>query len=401
MASAAVGRGWMIPVIALFVATFAICTAELVVSGLLPALSVDLGVDIPTAGLLITGYALGVAIASPALALVTGGVSRKLLLLLVMAVFVIGNILCAVSTAYWMLLGSRLLVACCHGVFFGVAMVIAMHLAPEGRQTTAVSLVVAGVTLANIAGLPLGTAIGNGYGWRTTFIVIAVAGGLAAIVVALLIPKDQKQDREASNLRAELRAAARPVALFCFGIIALYMVGVITLLAYIVPLLTTVSGVPVESIPWVLFGMGFTGFFGNLAGGRLGDWKPTATMIGIITTVTLIFVVMSQVATNGWLTVACLLASWLIGFGFPAPVQTRILKTASDAPNFASTLISTAFNIGIAGGAALGGAVIAAGWGYAMLPLVSAGWFASALLATLALLAYERRFVAPAAPANA
>lgn len=384
------GRAWMVPVFALFVATFAICTAELIVLGLLPALSADLAVDIPTAGLLITGYAIGVAVASPVLALLTGSVSRKLLLILVMTVFVIGNILCALSTSYWMLLGSRLAVACCHGVFFGVAMVIAMRLAPEGRQTSAVSLVIAGVTLANILGVPLGTAIGNALGWRATFWFIAAIGALAAGVVLLLIPGDRGQPA-GSNLRAEIGAATRPVVLFCYVIIALFMTGVFTLFAYLVPLLTTVTGVPLEYVPWVLFGMGFVGFFGNLAGGRLGDWKPTATMLGILATVIVLLLVMAQVVTILWATITVLLLVWLVGFGFVAPVQTRILKAASDAPNFASTLISTAFNVGIAAGAAVGGAAIAAGWGYGTLPLLYACGIALALLATLLLAGWDRR----------
>lgn len=400
MADGAVDRRWMMPVVALFVATFAICTAELIVLGLLPALATDLQVDIPTAGLLITGYALGVAIASPILALVTGGVSRRLLLIATMVIFVAGNILCALATAYWMLLGARLLVAACHGIFFGVAMVIAMRLAPEGRQTSAVSLVIAGVTLANILGVPLGTAIGNTLGWRATFWFIAAIGALALVVVWFLIPRAGQSTATKSDLRAEIRAATQPVVLFCYGIVICFMIGVFTLFAYLVPLLTTVSGVPLQYVPWVLFGLGFLGFFGNLAGGRLGDWKPTATMAGILAILIVLLLVLWQVTSNMWATVATLWTLWLIGFGFPAPVQTRILKAASDAPNFASTLISTAFNIGIASGAAIGGAAIAAGWGYASLPLIDSGATALALIGTLLLGLYDRRRAA-AAPSPA
>jgi len=391
MASVTTNRSWLVPVFALALATFAVCTAELMIAGLLPAVAHDLDVDIPTAGLLITGYALGVAIAGPILALLTTGVSRRFLLIAAMAVFVAGNILCALSGTYGMLLGSRLVIACCHGLFFGVAMVIASRLAPAGRQGRAVSLVLAGATLANILGVPIGTAIGNACGWHTTFWVIAGSGALALAVLVLLVPSAVEQPRGTEDLRAELRAAVQPAVLFCYGIVIAFMIAVFTLFAYLVPLLTTVSGVPLAYIPLVLFGMGFLGFFGNLAGGRLGDWNSNATMIGILAIFTALTFGMVAVVTSRWGMVAVLGAAWLIGFGFPAPVQSRILKEAAAAPNLASTLISTAFNIGIASGAAIGGAAIAAGWGYATLPLIDASFLGLALVGTLLLTGYDRR----------
>ena len=401
MANVASPRSWLVPVVALFLATFAICTAELLVAGLLPNIAADLRTDIPTAGLLITGYALGVAIAGPLLALVTAALSRRGLLLAVVGVFIVGNILCALSSAYWMLLGARLVVACCHGLFFGVGLVLASRLAPPGRQTSAISLVVAGVTLSNILGVPIGTAIGNAYGWRAAFWVIAVVGALALVVLFLLIPKTPDPARGRDDLRAELRAAVGPAVLQSYAIVVLFMIGVFTLFSYLVPLLTTVSGVPQQYVPWVLFGMGFCGFFGNLAGGRLGDWNSNVTMIGILAAVIVLAVVMWQVAGNSWGMVAVLFASWGIGFGFVAPVQSRILKEAAAAPNFASTLISTAFNLGIATGAAVGGGAIAAGWGYGVLPLIDAGFLSLSLVATLLLGAFDRRkrLAAVASPA--
>src|SRR5262249_47559398 len=156
--------------------------------------------------------------------------------------------LCAIATSYWMLLGARLLVACCHGVFFGTALVLAMRLAPRDRQTSAVSLVIAGVSLASVLGGPIGTAIGQAYGWRTTSYVIAGAGALAAVGVALLVPRTREQ-AQASDLAAEIRAAARPKVLLAYTAIAFFIMGALGLYSYIVPLLTTVSGVPQEDIP--------------------------------------------------------------------------------------------------------------------------------------------------------
>jgi DHA1 family inner membrane transport protein len=399
MTDGASGRSWLVPIFALFLSTFAVCTSELIVGGLLPPLAADLNVDIPTAGQLITGYALGVAIAAPLLALVTANLSRRFLLLAVIAVFVAGTILCALSTSYWMLLGSRLVVACCHGLFFGVAMVVATRVAPPDRQTTAVSLVIAGVTLSAVLGIPIGTAIGNAYGWRASFWVIAVAGTLAGIALFFLIPRTTEPSRGADNFGAELRAATRPIVLICYGTIALFMTGVFSFFAYLVPLLTTVSGIPLEYVPLVQFGMGFAGIFGNLAGGRLADWKSTPTMIGILVLFIVMMVIVGLVTTSAWTTAIMLCAAWLVGFGFPAPAQGRILKEARDAPNFAATVVSTAFNIGIAAGAAIGGAVIALGWSYATLPLVGAAFLFLALLGALALALYERHraIVAPVA----
>ena len=402
MAEATTSRGWMIPVFGLFIAAYAVVTAELIIAGLLPNVAADLKVDIPPAGLLITGYALGVAIVGPILALVTATLPRRALLLGLVVVFIVGNGICAISASYGMLLAARLVIACCHGLFFGVAIVMASRLAPEGRQTSAISLVVAGTALAQIIGVPIGTAIGNAYGWRTTFWVIAVLGTVALIVLLVLIPRTSEPSRGKDDFRAELAAATRPAVLLSYLTITLFMTGIFALFAYVVPLMTRLSGVPASFVPWVLFGMGFLGFFGNLAGGRLGDWKPQATMLGILAFVIAMALVMAAVASSAVGIVATLCATWLIGFGFVAPIQGRILKEAQDAPNFASTLISTAFNVGIAGGAALGGAALAAGWGYGVLPLIEAVFLVLALCAVLALTAYDRRrTAAPCAVAGA
>lgn len=391
MAGTAATRAWLVPMAALFATIFCVGTSELIVLALLPNLAADLAVDIPTAGLLISGYAIGVAVASPVLTLLTNSIPRRQMLLLMLAVFVAGNVICAVSTAYWMLLVARLIVACCHGVVFGVTMVIAMRIAPEGRQTTVMSVLVSGFTVATIFGVPVGTAVGHAFGWRASFWIIAVVGALAAVVVVVLIPREIGLSAKRSNLQAELRSAVRPVVLIAFVAIIFYMTGVFTLYTYLIPLMTTVSGIPIDYVPLMLFGMGFVGFFGNLASGRLADWKFYPTVFGILISISVLQFLLSQLATYTWWTVLLLLLSWCIGFGFAAPMRTRIVRAASDAPNFTSTLTSTAFNVGIAAGAAVGGAAIAAGSAYTILPLIGAGFSCLALLATLALRTYEHR----------
>lgn len=375
MSGGGAADGWIVPVSALVVATFAVITAHLLVAGLLPPIATEFGVDIPTAGLLISGYSLGLAILSPVFALATGHLPRKQLLVTVMAVFVAGNLMSAVAVSYWMLLGARVVVACCHGLIFGFATVMATRLAPEARRSSAVSFVVAGSTLATIAGLPLGTAIGNAFGWRIAFAIVAAGGAAAALVAAMLIPGERVEQSQRSSPLAEIRAALRPTVLGWYGVFFAFMVGVFALYAYIVPFLTEASGVPVGTVPWVLFGMGVAGFFGNLVAGRLADKRPGLTIVGSLAILTVVFLVLVQVAASATATAIVLWVGWFVGFGLPAPLRARILAGARDAPTLAAMLSSTASNLGNAAGAAIGAMTIGAGWGYDKLPLVGVLFF--------------------------
>ena len=391
MTGAAGGRGWVVPVFGLLLAAFAVCTAELVLTAILPPIARDMGVDIPTAGLLVTGYAVGVGLAGPLLSLVTNSIPRRTLLLVIMGVFVVGCVGCALAPNYALLLAARLLMAACHGLFFGVSMLLATRLAPPGRQATALSLVMAGVNAATIAGIPLGAAIGNAYGWRTSFWIIAGLAALAGVALMLLIPKAKEERAAKSDFGAELRAVMRPAVLICFTSIALTMMGIFALVTYLVPLLTGPAGIPIEVVPWTLFLMGLAGFIGNLAAGRLADRNPVATMLIGVGGCIVSLVVLTQIVSIGWLAVVVLAVFQFCGFMFPAPAQARILKEIADAPNFGSTLISTAFQVGIAIGAATGAAAIASGWSFGQLPWLSALFYGLGLIGVLGLLAYDRR----------
>ena len=381
---------WLLPVFALSLATFAMGTSELIVAGLLPTLATDFGIDIPTAGTLISGYALGVAIGGPLLAIPTSRAPRRTLLFAVMAVFLAGTVLCALATSYWMLLGGRLVVAMSHGLFFGVGAVIATQLAPPERASTALSVIIAGFTAASLVGLPVGAAIGNLYSWRATFWLILAVGILASGVLLVLIPRsvDNKQDRP--NLTKEFAAVMRPTVLISYLLIVLFIAADLTVYSYIVPLLTDVTGVPIEIVPWLLFVAGISGIFGNLIGGRLGDWNSTATTIGIFALLVGMYTALAFAMPYPVAMVTVCVFWWLVGFAFPAPVQSRILKEASDAPNLASTLVSTAFNLGIAGGAALGGFALERGWGYERLPWISLVFAIGGLMVALYLAAHDR-----------
>jgi MFS transporter, DHA1 family, inner membrane transport protein len=391
MTSATALPNWRLPVFGLLVATFAICSAELVLAGVLPAVAADLKVDIPTAGQLITAYAIGVGVFGPILSLLTSRFSRKLVLCSIMAVFVIGNIICAIATNYWSLLGGRLVLAACHGLHFGVAMVIANQVAPPGRQASAISIVVAGVSTATVLGMPIGTAIGNAYGWRMPFWIAAGVGVGACALLAWLIPSTGKQAAQVSNWKAELGAAARPVALLCYANFAVLLVAAYLILAYIVPFLTNVSGVSLDVVPWFLLALGIAAFVGSLLGGRLGDRYGTAVPVVAFILMALALFLLLQFAHSApaALTLICLM--WFAAFCTPATFQARLQREVSDAPNFASTLMNTATQVGIAAGAAVGGLIIAWGWGYALLPLFAALCAAVGVLVSLALALYDRR----------
>ena len=384
-----------LPLFALFAAAFAVGTTELVVAGLLPALAADLSVDIPTAGLLITGYALGVAVGGPILVLATGRLPRRALLMTMMMLFVVGNALCALATSYWLLMGARLVISASHGVFFGVALVIATRLVSRGRQASAVSFVVGGITVANVLGAPLGTAIGNAFGWRMAFWAIAGIGIVATIGLAVLVPAAPKVGGHPSvTMAAEIRAVFRQPVLTSYLMISLGMIAFFMPFTFIVPILTGVTGLSTSLVPVLLFVSGVGGILGNFVGGRLGDWKPMPAMIAILALEVVLYLA-ALPAVHDPIAMGVVFFLWsLVGFSFSAPVQARILNAAHDAPNLVSTLISTAYNVGIAAGAWLGGVALNGGWHYAQLPGISAVFVAIGLAVALLSRVLDRRAAA-------
>ncbi len=378
-----------LPLLALAVAAFAIGTTEFVIMGLLPEVASDLKVSIPSAGMLVSGYALGVAVGAPLLAAFTAKMERKHALLLLMGLFILGNALCAIAPNYDVLMVARVVAAFCHGSFFGIGAVVAAHLVPANQRARAIALMFAGLTLANVLGVPFGTFLGQWAGWRSTFWAVTALGVIAALGVYRFVPT--LPDLKAPDMRRELRVLREPQALIALGMTVLGFGGVFTVFTYIAPILQEQSHV---SPHWtgavlVLFGLGTT--IGNMLGGRLADWKLMPSLMGILVVLTALLVAFAWTMHS---TVASIVTVFLWGiaaFATIAPLQSRVVHVAGDAPNLASTLNIAAFNLGNAGGAWLGGAVLAAGYSMPMVSLTGAAVTVAGLLATMASVALERR----------
>jgi DHA1 family inner membrane transport protein len=374
--------------LSLFAAAFAIGTSEFVIAGILPAVSTDLGISIPTAGLLVSLYALGVAIGGPVLATFTGRFPRKTLLLVYVSIFTIGYVFCALAPNYTSLLIARVLIALIHGAYFGTAMVTATTVVEENRRGFAVSLILAGLTVANVVGVPLGTAIGNAFGWRMTFWAVALLGLLSLAAIALLVPATTPQQGRGGNLLAEIKVLAREPVYTSLLIIMAQTVGQFALFTYISPLMTDVSGVPLDVVPWLLLVFGVGSTIGVLVGGRLADWRLMASLTGILVLQLVIHLLMVPLVGSAWIMAALVLIWGGTAFAFGSPVQTRILSNTQDAPLLAASLIPSAFNVAIAAGAWLGGALIDGGFSYAVLPWT--GVVGTAIAVLIAVLSWSR-----------
>lgn len=353
-------RNSAIAIYALTLGAFAIGMTEFIIMGLLPEVAESLSVSIPEAGLLITGYALGVALGAPFITVATHKMPRKALLLLLMGIFIVGNALAALAPSYGVLMFARIVAALTHGSFFGVGSVVAAELVPKEKRAGAIALMFTGLTLANILGVPIGTFIGQEFGWRSTFWAITAIGSLALIGVIVLVPRIQASP---SRLSREFGVLLRPEVLVALLMTTFGFAGVFTAFTYIKPILVDISGFPVDSISYilVLFGIGIT--IGNIYGGKLADRSLLPSLIGILVILAVVLALLGVVAQ--W-KLATLIFVFLLGvaaFGTVPGLQLHMLNTAKEAPTLASTLNIAAFNLGNALGAYLGGIVIDYGIG--------------------------------------
>ncbi|XYD07884.1 MFS transporter [Methylobacterium sp. NMS12] len=359
-----------LPILALAVASFGIGTTEFVIMGLLPEVAQSFGVTIPQAGYLVSGYAMGVVVGAPIVAIATAGLPRKTALLALMAVFLAGNLGCALAPSYGLLMAARILTAFAHGAFFGIGAVVARDLVPREKRTQAVSLMFAGLTLANVLGVPLGTALGQEAGWRSTFWAVVVIGLAAGLAIQLCVPDGLPGTR--GRLVSEFRALGRWPVLRPMLISTLSSVSFFTVFTYITPFLTGVTGFTPQGVTGVLFAAGTGLTVGNLLGGHLADRGPMATIVGSFLGIVAALLVLAAVAHHPALTVAVVVVWSGLVFALVSPLQIWVVEAASDAPNLASTLNQGAFNLGNATGAWIGGTALTLGAGYGQLPLIAA-----------------------------
>jgi MFS transporter, DHA1 family, inner membrane transport protein len=352
-----------IAIAALSVSAFAIGTTEFVIMGLLPQLASDFAVSVPGAGLLVTGYALGVAVGAPLLAALTGRIPRKTLLLALMALFTIGNILCAIAPTYGLMMAARVVTSFTHGSFFGVGSVVAAGLVAPDKRAGAVALMFTGLTIANILGVPFGKLLGDIYGWRSTFWAVSALGVVSMAAISLLVPKIAKV--EDSNFLRELRVAMKPSVLLALATTVFGFAGVFAAFTYVAPLLLDVTGTTqtMVTVALVLFGIGVT--IGNMLGGKIADRSLMPGLMGILALLIVVLVAQYVFATSLVPTLVLVTLVGVFGFATVPGLQTRVLDKAADAAALAATLNIGAFNLGNAIGAWVGGLVIDQGFGIA------------------------------------
>lgn len=368
---------------ALALGTFAVGTTEFIMMGLLPNVAADLSVSIPIAGLLVTGYALGVVVGAPIMTLGTAHIDRKTLLVGLMSLFVIGNLMSALSPTYAVMLAGRIVSSFMHGAFFGVGSVVGMHLVPKEKQARAIALIFSGLALSNIIGVPLGTAIGQGLSWRVSFALVSLLGLITGAFLFFAL-KPQAPDRvgavakELSVLKRSGVWLALCTTTFGFG-------GVFVVWTYIAPILREATGLSPNGMTLVLFiyGIGLT--LGNHVMGRLSDKSLAFSTYGTLAALVMLMAIFAFAMTNLWTTSVTIFLLGFAAFGTIPPLQIGIMKAAEGAPNLASALNIAAFNLGNAGGAWVGSRLIDNQFDYSSLALTGALISASGLIFAFAI----------------
>ncbi|MFF5563217.1 MFS transporter [Streptomyces sp. NPDC012623] len=375
--------------LALAIGAFGIGTTEFVVMGLLPEVAGDFGVSIPSAGFLVTGYALGVVLGAPVLAVLGTRIPRKRMLMLLMGLFVVGNVITAVAPVFGVMVVGRVVASLAHGAFFGIGSVVAAGLVAPEKRAGAISMMFTGLTLANVVGVPLGTFIAQNAGWRVTFWIVAALGVIGFAGIARLVPDMPKP--EGVRLRHELAAFRNVQVLLAMAMTVLGSGGFFAAITYITPMMTEVAGFAESSVTWllVLFGVGMVA--GNLIGGKFADRRFMQMLyvsLGTLVVLLALFTLTAHDKIAAALTIPLIGA---LGFAIVPPLQKRVLDHAKGAPTLASAVNIGAFNLGNALAAWLGGAVISAGFGYTAPNWVGAVLAAGALLLAVVSSVIERR----------
>lgn len=372
--------------LALAIGAFGIGVTEFAPMGLLPVIADDLGVSIPSAGLLISAYALGVMIGAPLMTLTTSRIPRRTLLIVLAGIFTLGNLIAAVSGSYGMLLAARILTSFNHGAFFGVGSLVAASLVAPDKRAGAVAAMFMGLTIANVVGVPLATWAGEHLGWRASFAGITALGIVTMAALRHTLPRLPAP--RGGSAQAELRVLARPPVLAALMLTVVGSSAMFTVFTYITPILreATHASLGFVTAMLVLYGLGLTA--GNWLGGRFADRSVDRTLIVTLASLTMILVAFAWAMPFAGPSAVLIFFWGVASFALVPPLQVRVMSAASDAPNLASAVNIGAFNLGNAIGAALGGGVIAAGLGY---PAVAIAGASTSLIGLLAVLIAARR----------
>ncbi|MEV2227786.1 MFS transporter [Streptomyces phaeochromogenes] len=378
--------------LALAVGAFGIGTTEFVMMGLLPDVADDLGISIPTAGHLVSAYAIGVVIGAPLLAAVTARMSRRKVLIGLMVLFVVGNTLSAFAPDHHSLLAARFLSGLPHGAFFGVGAVVATGLVPAERKARAVSMMFLGLTVANIAGVPAATLVGQNFGWRATFLGVSVIGLVAIASLALVLPRDGSH-APAAGLRGELAALKSLPVWLALGTTVAGFGALFSAYSYITPMLTDSAGYADSSVTLLLalFGVGAT--IGNLLGGRLADRSMRGTLFGGLVSLVAVLALFPVLMGTAWSAALAVVLLGMAAFVTSSPLLLMVMEKASSAPSLASSANQAAFNLANAGGAWIGGLTLAAGFGTTSPALAGAALAVLGLGVAVVAYAVDRRRV--------
>jgi DHA1 family inner membrane transport protein len=386
-------------VFALAMGGFAIGTTEFVSMGLLPELADGVGVSIPTAGHVISAYALGVVVGAPLIAVFGAKLPRRELLIGLMIVFLVGNAASALATSYTLLTLARFFAGMPHGAYFGVASLVAADLVSPDRRGRAVSRVMLGLGVANVAGVPAATWLGQNAGWRSAYWLVSVLAAVTAVLVLWLVP--HVAGNPSATGRSELRAFKDPQVLLTLLAGAIGFGGMFAMYTYISPTVTDVAGLPESRVPiYVLvFGLGMV--VGTPLAGRLADWSVFRSML--VGSVVMGLALVAFTVTSQWFVLGLVTVFVLSTFSSVLVVnlQMRLMQVAGDAQTIGAAMNHSSLNIANALGAWLGGVVVAAGFGYTATSWVGAGLAFAGLLVLLASATLHRRTTKSAQPAAA
>lgn len=355
------GRQIAMAIFALSIGGFAIGVTEFAMMGLQREAVADLNISISQGGQLVAAYAIGVVVGAPFLALMGAKRERRNYVLALLAVFLIAHVLSFFAPNYETMLAARFLSGLPHGAYFGTAALMAAHMVGPAKRARAISVVLSGIAVANLSGVPVVTWLGQTFGWRWMYITVAVLAGLTMLAVAVWTPKQQPP--EGASVRGELRALKNQRLWVGIGLAVVGFSGMFALYSYIAHISTDVAGLPASALPWVVFLYGLGSVIGNFAGGWFTDKSVLGTVFFALVGLTVLMTAFSLTAQVPLLMVTFLFLVGASASALSPAMQTHLIDTAPNAPQLSASFHHSAFNAANALGAVLGGAVIAAGWG--------------------------------------